>query len=73
MERYPIPLSQLTFNQKLDLMECIWDDLTKNEKGLESPAWHKIVLEDREKAFAAGKLSVSDWDEAKERIRKNVS
>ncbi len=67
------PLSQLTFAQKLHLMETLWDDLTGYEHAPESPAWHEDVLQDREKALAAGKAKISDWAEAKDRIRKNVS
>ena len=73
MERIDIPLSQLTFAQKLDLMEAIWGDLARDEKRLESPAWHEAVLGDRKKALAAGKITISDWEEAKDRIRKNIS
>ena len=73
MEKFELPLSQLTLAQKLDLMEAIWDDLARDEKTLESPPWHEEVLRDREEALAAGKLSESDWEEAKLRIRKNVS
>ena len=73
MERVELPLSKLTLDQKLDLMEAIWDDLAKHEKSLESPHWHEEVLEERERALAAGKAIVSDWEEAKGRIRRNVS
>jgi putative addiction module component (TIGR02574 family) len=73
MERIDLPLSDLTLSQKLDLMEAIWDDLTRHDQSLESPHWHKQVLEDREKALAAGKTRASDWEKAKKRIRKNVS
>ncbi len=73
MEKVDLPLSELTLAQKLDLMEAIWEDLAKHEKTLESPPWHEQVLKDREEALAAGKASVSDWEEAKDRIRKNVS
>jgi putative addiction module component (TIGR02574 family) len=72
MERIDLHLSELTLSQKLDLMEAIWDDLTKHDEMLESPDWHEHVLEDREKALAAGKAKASDWHKAKERIRKNV-
>lgn len=54
-------------------METLWADLTRDESKFESPAWHKTVLEDRERAFKAGKLTVSDWEQAKKRIRKRVS
>ncbi|MCP4107608.1 MAG: addiction module protein [Desulfobacteraceae bacterium] len=44
-----------------------------DEKVIESPAWHEEILEDREKALAAGKATVSDWEDAKVRIKRNVS
>jgi hypothetical protein len=73
MKRVNLPLSQLSFAQKLNLMETIWADLTRDERKLESPAWHETVLKDREEAFAAGKETVSDWEQAKKRIKKKVS
>jgi hypothetical protein len=73
MERVELPLSKLTLAQKLDLMEAIWDDLAKHEESLESPHWHEEVLKERERALAGGEAIVSDWEEAKGRIRRNVS
>jgi len=73
MNRFDVPLAQLTFTQKLDLMEMLWADMIGNEKKLESPAWHEAVLNDRKAALDAGKITVSSWEEAKERIKKNVS
>jgi len=73
MKRVDLSLSQLSFAQKLELMEALWADLTRDEKKLESPAWHQTVLKDREEAFAAGKVTVSDWEQAKKRIKKKVS
>ena len=73
MDRFELPITQLSFTQKLDLMETLWADMIGNEKMLESPAWHEAVLNDRESALDAGKIPVSDWEEAKERIKKNVS
>ena len=73
MKRVDLPLSKLSLAQKLDLMETLWASLTQNEKRFKSPAWHESVLKDREKAFKAGRVTVSDWGKAKERIRKKVS
>ena len=73
MERVDLPLAKLTLAQKLDLIETLWDDIVKDEKALESPGWHEGVLRDREKALESGKAQVRDWEEAKERIRRNVS
>ena len=73
MKRVDLPLSRLSLAQKLDLMETLWADLTRDEEKLESPAWHRTILEDREKALRAGKVTVSDWEQAKKRIKKKVS
>jgi putative addiction module component (TIGR02574 family) len=73
MNRFDFPITQLSFTQKLDLMEMLWADMVVNEKNLESPVWHEAALKDREAALDAGKITVSSWEEAKERIKKNVS
>lgn len=73
MKRIDLLLSEFTFAQKLNLMEEVWGDLAMDEKRLKSPVWHKTVIEDRKKALAAGKITKSDWEEAKKRIRKNIS
>ena len=72
MNRLDFPIAELSFTQKLNLMETLWADMSVNENKLESPAWHEAVLSDREAALNAGKLTVSGWEEAKERIKKNV-
>lgn len=73
MKRVDLPISRLSLDQKLDLMETLWADLARDEKNLESPAWHGTILADREKALQAGKVTVSDWKQAKKRIGKKVS
>jgi len=73
MKRVDLPLSKLSVAQKLHLMETLWADLTRDEKKLKSPAWHETVLKDREEAYAVGKITVSDWEQAKKRIRKKTS
>ncbi len=73
MKRAELSLTQFSFEEKLNLMEVLWADLARDETKLKSPAWHETVLKDREEAFAAGKVSVSDWEQAKKRIKKKVS
>ena len=73
MKKVTFPLTRLSFSQKLDLMETLWADLIRDEKKLESPAWHDAILKERQEAYADGKLAVSDWEQAKKRIKKKVS
>ena len=48
-----VDLPKLSFAEKLELMEKLWADLTREEKKLKSPAWHEAVLKDRETAYEA--------------------
>lgn len=73
MKKTAFPVAELSFEQKLDLMERLWADLSKNEKKLESPTWHDAVLKEREKAYVAGNMKSADWEEAKKRIKKKLS
>ena len=73
MKRITLPISELSFAQKLDLMETLWSDLIRDEKKLESPDWHKAVLKERKEAFAEGKIVATDWEQAKKRIKKKVA
>jgi putative addiction module component (TIGR02574 family) len=73
MKTLDLPISKLSFAEKLELMEKLWADLTRDEKKLKSPAWHEAVLRDREEACEAGKATASDWEQAKKRIRKKMS
>ena len=73
MKRVDLPLADFSFAQKLDLMETLWADLLRDEKKLKSPVWHETVLNNRSEAFAAGRSAVSDWDQAKKRIKKRAS
>ena len=73
MKRVDLMLSELSFAEKLNLMEALWAHLSRDEKRLKSPGWHETVLQDREEAYIAGKVSVSDWEQTKKRIKKKVS
>ena len=68
-----LPLNDMTISEKLQLMETLWEDLSRNADALESPEWHRDVLEERERRIASGEARFSDWEEAKADIRKRVS
>ena len=73
MERVELPLGKMTLAQKLDLIKTLWDDISKDDKVLDSPSWHEVVLQDRQKALDAGKAQVRDCEEAKDRLKRNTS
>jgi hypothetical protein len=68
-----LPLDKMTVEEKLQVMEAIWEDLTRNDEQFESPAWHEAALEERRAQEARGETSYIDWERAKEALRRRVN
>ena len=68
-----LPLDEMTFPEKLQLMETLWDLLTRKPNDFPSPDWHKDVLEECRCRAESGEEQFSDWEAAKEDIRRQVS
>ena len=67
-----LPLDTMTVDDKLQAMESIWLSFAHAPAEMESPAWHGDVLAVREARMSNGSARMSDWDEAKRRIRTTV-
>ena len=63
-------LRKLPRTEKLKIIETLWDDLAADEESFPSPAWHEEELKKTEAEFAAGRIEVVDWQEAKRELRK---
>ena len=53
-------------------MEAIWVDLSREPDRIESPPWHKDVLEETERRVGSGEATFSDWEKAKISIRARL-
>ena len=42
-----LPLKDMTLQEKLAVMESIWEDLARTPEAIESPTWHKDILDER--------------------------
>ena len=65
-----LPLDRMTTIEKLQVMEALWEDLSKKSDEFVSPDWHGEFLSKRDKSLSEGKDSIHDWNDAKERIRR---
>jgi hypothetical protein len=65
-----LPLNQMTVQEKLALMEILWEDLARTPEAIKFPAWHKQVLGEREARVASGEARFIDWEEAKAAARR---
>jgi hypothetical protein len=68
-----LPLKDMTIQEKLAVMESIWEDLARPPEAIESPAWHKDILDERRQRLAEGTTRFTDWETAKADIRKKLS
>ena len=62
-------IENMSREEKLRTMEALWQEISKEDPALESPAWHGEVLEQSRSRVAAGTEQVMDWEEAKRRLR----
>jgi hypothetical protein len=65
-----LPLKKMSRAEKIMALEAIWEDLSRNEAGFESPAWHQEELAATEQRVKAGKDRPVDWEHAKKQLRK---
>jgi hypothetical protein len=68
-----LPLDEMTVAEKLQLMEVLWEDLSKNPADLPSPEWHKEVLDECCRKAESGEEQFIDWEKAKQEILKRTS
>lgn len=67
-----LPLNEMSVEEKLQAMEAIWVDLSREPDRIESPPWHKNVLEETERRVESGEATFSDWEKAKISIRDKI-
>ena len=62
-------LRQLSFSEKLQLVEDLWDDLASAPERLPIHQWQKEELAKRKASNAARPDAAISWQEAKRKIR----
>lgn len=67
-----LPLNKMSAEEKIQVMESIWDDLCSTAGSSLSPGWHGNVLTDRKAAVLAGEDEIIDWETAKQKISEEL-
>ena len=61
-------IKQMSYSEKLMTMEQLWTELTNSDQGVQSPQWHKDILDARE-----GKHKYIDLADAKRMVRNSIN
>ena len=64
-DAFVLRLDEMTLQEKLAAMELLWEDLSGSPESVESPDWHRKVLEDRCQRVADGESGFTPWEQAK--------
>ena len=63
-------IGHLSREDKLRVMEAIWEDLSKEDEEMESPKWHQKALLETEQRLNLGEEKNVDWHDAKKGLRE---
>jgi hypothetical protein len=63
-------VQRLPRNEKLKLMEALWEDLSRSDRDLDSPAWHADELAATEGRLGRGQEQALEWESAKKALRR---
>ena len=63
-------IGHLSREDKLRVMETIWEDLSREDEKVESPIWHQEALQETERRLKLGEEKVTDWHSVKKELRE---
>ena len=61
-------IERMSGAERLQSIEMLWKSLLHNNAWVESPAWHRDVLDARRSLIAEGKASFLTMDELRDRL-----
>ena len=65
-------ITRLSREEKVQLMEALWIDLSRSDEDVRSPSWHEECLRETEARYLAGEERVVDWEDAKRELWNRV-
>lgn len=60
-----IEIKKMSIIERLQVMEALWDSLLYEESEIESPEWHRDILEDRKRKMKNGKAEFISLEKLK--------
>ncbi len=60
-----IEIRKMSMIERLQAMEALWDSLMDEESEIESPQWHRDIIEERKRKIENGKAEFISLEELK--------
>lgn len=68
----PTAVEKMSVEEKIQMMEFLWNDLSTRANATQSPSWHGDILRERETDLRSGSEQFEDWDTAKSKIKSEI-
>jgi putative addiction module component (TIGR02574 family) len=62
-------VQKLAIEEKLQVMEWLWEDLARDEDAVPVPEWHRAVLDKRRQFVQEGKGKFVSWEQVKQDLK----
>lgn len=59
---------KLPMDEKLEIMEKIWESIRENDQEIEIPDWHREILEERFQKYKNNVTKGKSWEEVKKTL-----
>lgn len=69
---FNLPLKDMSLHEKLAATESLWEDIVCISEAIESPAWHKDILDECRQRLTERRSELVGWETAKADIRNQV-
>jgi len=63
-------IRQMSFPEKVALLETVWAEIATDPERVEVPQWHKDILDQRDLALGEGRVVVLEWEDVKKQIEQ---
>ncbi len=63
----------MPIEEKIMLMESLWESLIEDSEQIPIPKWHEDVVKGRDASYIKGTEKLINWNEAKKRIRDSIN
>ncbi len=60
-----VEIQKMSMTERLQTMEALWDSLLNSKTKIDSPEWHKSVLDERRKKIEDGNATFISLDQLK--------
>jgi putative addiction module component (TIGR02574 family) len=67
-----LELGRMTLEEKLQAMEALWADLSRDPESVPLRQWHKDLLDARERAIREGRAKFLPWETVKKQIADEI-